>query len=253
MSQFLTIPVVCALLIGVAHPAQADDAAAKAKEKQAVKLLTLSGGKKSTELMINRISARLPQAELLLFLKRTDIDELMALIAVVYTERFTANELQQMIDHYETPEGKTFAKKRPAAIAMAIKVGQEYTRKRLTNQPVKLPTPGPGKNDPLRNAVALMIASGEAAATEESIDTMLEAAKRTNPARAEQLRELLDPEDMNMLAAKAAADIFTVKEMQSMIEFLKTPTGAKWAKLMPTIMRESGKISEKYFTEKLRR
>ena len=214
-------------------------------------MLTLSGGKKSAELMVNQLAANLPQAEMIRLLKRVDIDELMIPLTSIYSKRFTANELEDMIDQYETPEGKSIAKKRPAMTALAMTAGQVYTQKRLAGQLVKLPVPGPGKDDPLRNAIAFLEVSGEAAATAETLDTMLESLKRTNPNAARILGEILDPENMNLLGTKAMADIFTVKEMQSMIKFFKTPTGVKWAKHMSAIMRESGKAGENYFKAKL--
>ena len=123
----------------------------------------------------------------------------------------------------------------------------------MTGQPVDLPVPGVGANDPLRNAVTLMEVSGEAAASAETLDTMLESLMLTNPDVAKKMREVLDPVDINLLGAKAMAEICTVAEMQSMIKFFKTPTGLKLAKNTSAIMRESGKAGENYFRDKLTR
>lgn len=133
-----------------------------------------------------------------------------------------------------------------------MKAGQDYMQKKMAGLQVELPKPGPGKEDPLKIAIALTEASGETAATAESIDLMLDAMKRTNPPLAKRMGELIKAADMNLLGAKAMADTFTAKEMRAMIEFFQTPTGKKMAKQMPAIMRESGQASEKYFQSKLR-
>ncbi len=98
------------------------------------------------------------------FLKKIDIDEFMLSLSLVYSKRFNAEELQDIIDYHESPAGASFAKKRPAMMAVGMKAGQTYTQKRMAGQPVTLPIPGEDKDDPLRNAVVLLNASGEAAA-----------------------------------------------------------------------------------------
>jgi hypothetical protein len=219
----------------------------------ALKILTISGGKQTSDQMINRLAATLPEEQMAQFLKKVDIDELMTALATVYSKRFNAAELQDIIDYYETPAGTSFAKKRPAMMTLAIKAGQTFTQKRMAGQPVTLPIPGEDKDDPLRNAMALMTVSGEAAATAETIDTMIESLKRTNPDAAQKLAEVMDPKDINLLAAKVMADIFSLTEMQSMIQFFETPTGKNLSKHMPSILRETGKTAEEYFKNKLLR
>ena len=142
MKNYLNIPVLCVILICAAFSKKTDAKPAdrvKDKDQLAGKLLTLTGGNKAAEQMINQMAGNLPQAEMIRLLKRVDIDELMIPIASVYSKRFTAGELQDMIDQYETPAGKSFAKKRPAMTALAMKAGQVYSQKRLAGQPVDLP------------------------------------------------------------------------------------------------------------------
>ena len=262
VKNYLLLPVLGGLLLGAAcskkkdaNPASNEPAPVVAgdKDQLVLKLLSLTGGKESAEQVINQLAANLPQAEMARLLKEVDIDEMMTSMTGIYSKRFTTGELQDIIAFYETPDGRAIAKKRPAIAALAMKAGEVYAQKRMTGQPVDLPVPGVGANDPLRNAVTLMEVSGEAAASAETLDTMLESLMLTNPDVAKKMREVLDPVDINLLGAKAMADIFSVEEMQSMIKFFKTPTGLKLAKNTPAIMRESGKAGENYFRDKLSR
>lgn len=222
------------------------------KDKLSLEILVQSGGKKSAEQMFNRILVGAPPAVRQHLLDRFEIDELMVQLASVYTKRFSVKELEDILEHYQTPIGKSFAKKRPAMMALSMKAGQDYMQKKMAGLQVDLPKHGPKKDDSLKIAIALTEASGETAATAETIDLMLDSLKKTNPPLAKRMGELIIAADMNLLGAKAMADTFTAKEMQAMIDFFRTPTGQKLAKHTPAIMRESGQASEKYFQSKLR-
>jgi hypothetical protein len=279
LKAFSSFCVLCALLCGISCSEQKDSATlpdsptstpliakepaatqkpvetpkteSQTKTQLAIKILTVSGHKRSSEQMINNIAGNMPEEQMVQFLKMIDIDEFMLALSLVYSKRFNPEELQDIIDYYKSPVGVSFAKKRPAMMTMCMKAGQTYRQKRMAGQPVTLPIPGEGKDDPLRNAVALMNASGEAAAAAEAMDMMNESLKLTNPDVAQKLAEVIDPDDINLITAKVMADMFSVEELQSMIRFYGTATGKILSKHMPAIMRESGDAGENYFKDKL--
>lgn len=92
-----------------AQPAEQE----KLKDKLSLEILIQSGGKKTGEQMINRIIAGAPPAVRQQLLDRFEIDELMVQLAAVYAKRFSVKELEDILNHYQTPTGKSFAKETP--------------------------------------------------------------------------------------------------------------------------------------------
>jgi hypothetical protein len=263
MKYYKIIPALCTLVCAVAcsstkpkaipnpTPALSAITTAKAKHKTrlAIKIMTLNGGKKLGNQVISQLSGRLPDAQRSILLKAVNSGDLLQVAAIVYTKRFSANELQDIIDYFESPTGVMFIKRAPAAGALTEKFMDSYGQKMKAGEPVTLPIPGEDKDDPLRNAIALMDISGEKALGEYLLETMLRIIKRTNPEKAQELAKVFDIEVLTLLAAKAYTEIYSVKELQSMIQFFETPTGIKYGKNRAIMAWEAGKAAENYFKD----
>lgn len=62
------------------------------------------------------------------FLK-TSIDDLVEMLAQVYSKYLTIADLEDLIGFYETPIGKKFAQNSPLIMQESLQVGQEWGRK----------------------------------------------------------------------------------------------------------------------------
>lgn len=60
---------------------------------------------------------------------KTSMDELVEMLAPVYYNHLTADDLQKMIDFYETPVGKKYAEKTPFIMQESMQVGQQWGMK----------------------------------------------------------------------------------------------------------------------------
>lgn len=60
------------------------------------------------------------------FIARVDVDELEDLIVPIYEKHFTDEELDAMLEFYQTPAGRSMLSKMPAVMQESIAVGQEW-------------------------------------------------------------------------------------------------------------------------------
>jgi hypothetical protein len=54
------------------------------------------------------------------------LPEFVDMIAYVYAENFTADDMRQMIAFFESPVGQKFVKKQPGLIAQSMAAGQKF-------------------------------------------------------------------------------------------------------------------------------
>jgi hypothetical protein len=62
------------------------------------------------------------------FLK-TSIDDLVDMLVPVYSRHLTLDDLQKIIEFYQTPVGKKYAEKTPLIMQESIQVGQQWGMK----------------------------------------------------------------------------------------------------------------------------
>lgn len=60
---------------------------------------------------------------------KTSLDDLTKMLVPVYSKHLTVDDLKQLIEFYQTPVGKKFAKKTPLIMKESIQVGQEWGMK----------------------------------------------------------------------------------------------------------------------------
>ena len=60
---------------------------------------------------------------------KTSMDELVTMLVPVYQKHLTENDLQGMIEFYQTPVGKKYAQKTPLIMQESMQVGQQWGMK----------------------------------------------------------------------------------------------------------------------------
>jgi hypothetical protein len=62
------------------------------------------------------------------FLK-TSLDDLVDMLVPVYSKHLTLDDLQKIIDFYQTPAGKKYAEKTPLIMQESMQIGQQWGMK----------------------------------------------------------------------------------------------------------------------------
>jgi uncharacterized protein len=60
---------------------------------------------------------------------KTSVDELVEMLAPVYHNHFTEDDLKKMLEFYDTPVGKKYAEKTPLIMQESMQVGQQWGMK----------------------------------------------------------------------------------------------------------------------------
>lgn len=109
--------------------------------------------------------------------------------------------------------------------------------------------------DRLATARAVVEASGQSATTQQLIDAVVQGVLRQDPGLQEALQEVVPPLTPRFdFYVKALLDDvarlytarFSEEELQTLLAFLKTPAGEKFATAFPSINEESLQIGQKW-------
>lgn len=118
---------LCFVFVGVVASAQIDDPSYKSK---VVELIDIQS---ATQLvmdnMVEQISVSIPEENKVEFKKDMDgiINKMIDKIADIYMENYTKEEVDALMDFYNTPVGKSIQNKLPEMIIKSQMVGESLT------------------------------------------------------------------------------------------------------------------------------
>jgi uncharacterized protein len=102
-------------------------------EKTACDLLNASGAGNMTKQMVQQMLNMQKQTKPDVpgevweeIMGEVDTEELMILIAPVYAQHFTVEEMKEIIAFYKTPAGKKMVEKQPAMMQQTMMLGQKW-------------------------------------------------------------------------------------------------------------------------------
>ena len=107
----------------------------KADMKDIMRLMELSGsasmGGQMLDQLIGSFQQRLPDVPQDFwdaYRAEMDMQELVGLIAPVYAKHFTADDVQALIEFYESPVGKKMVVTQPMILEESMAIGQSYSQ-----------------------------------------------------------------------------------------------------------------------------
>lgn len=132
MRRLLPIALVLALPLSAGAPGQA----ALSKQALIQRLLKLTkAGELGLQAMRQGVAAQkqaspqIPEAFWSEFMKRFSVEQIEAMVLPVYERHFSAEELQALLNFFETPAGRAFLEKQPAIQQESMEAGQALGEK----------------------------------------------------------------------------------------------------------------------------
>lgn len=118
---------LCFVFVGVVAWAQIDDPSYKSKVVELIDIQSAS--QLVMDNMVEQISVSIPEENKVEFKKDMDgiINKMIDKIADIYMENYTKEEVDALMDFYNTPVGKSIQNKLPEMIIKSQMVGESLT------------------------------------------------------------------------------------------------------------------------------
>ena len=123
---FVAMGLVLALITAVCR-------AEPASEKSVRELMVLTGaGQRGVQVMaallpeLKRMAPQVPESFWQKFVAKIDPDELVSLVVPIYQQRFTEQDIQDIISFYRSPAGKRLIEQSPGLTQDSMKAGQQW-------------------------------------------------------------------------------------------------------------------------------
>ncbi|CAG4998204.1 hypothetical protein DYBT9275_01953 [Dyadobacter sp. CECT 9275] len=134
MQKFIVTVLICLLTSSISF-GQSDPA----YQKKLQKMFEVSGSEQTYKVAIQQMFQMFKQQKANVpenvwtefegeFLK-TSIKDLVTMLEPVYQKHLTIDELQKIIEFYDTPTGKKFAEKTPFIMQESMQIGQQWGMK----------------------------------------------------------------------------------------------------------------------------